>query len=377
MDPKTLISYSGVMWPFPPHHDREMMTYSPALDGARALAIALVIGFHARVPGFQGGFIGVDLFFALSGYLITSLLVEEVRLTGRIALWGFYRNRMLRLWPPFVLMLAAYLIAAPFVWPKFDALRDALLAGAYLTDYSYPLFHRPEILGHTWSLAVEAHYYLLWPFVVAGLLRVSRQQAIAVLVCLFLAATAWRWAAWMSAADWKNLYHRFDTRLSGLVIGSLLAFAAPDVKKQQALAVGIISLSVLGVLTVILHWRNGAAVILQPLVDLASVGLVMALVSPHATRLTAILSCRPIVYVGLISYPLYLWHYPIIRALRAYDWPISIVLAITLSFVVAKLSYDYLESPLRRLRRRWLKRQLPPAGDPLQRHSAEESAAHA
>jgi peptidoglycan/LPS O-acetylase OafA/YrhL len=339
------------------------MIYNPALDGIRALAIVLVIGFHARIPGFQGGFIGVDLFFALSGYLITTLLMAEARQSGRISLWAFYRNRMLRLWPPFLLMLAAYLIVAPFAWPEFHAPGDALLAGLYLTDLSFPFALRPEILRHTWSLAVEAHFYLLWPFLVLGLLRLSRRQAITLLIGLFLAATAWRWAALLSDASWEDLYYRFDTRLSGLIMGSLLAFATPELKQERAYGIGLISLSVIGVLTVMLPWRNTTPIVLQPVIDLASAGLVLALCGAQASALKTILSWRPIVYVGLISYPLYLWHYPIIRMLRAYDWTISIVLAMALSFVMAKLSYDVLESPLRKLRRSWPRRRPSGTGE--------------
>ena len=134
------------------------LRYNPALDGLRAVAVILVISDHCFVPVFDQGYFGVDLFFVLSGFLITRLLVDEIDATGRVDLWRFYLRRFLRLAPPLLLFLIAYVLIAPWFWPQFDFLshmRDAGLAGFYLSDYSQALWHSPKVLIHTWSLSVE------------------------------------------------------------------------------------------------------------------------------------------------------------------------------------------------------------------------------
>jgi peptidoglycan/LPS O-acetylase OafA/YrhL len=316
----------------------------------RALAILLVFCFHARVPGFNGGFIGVDLFFVLSGYLITSVLREEIGRTGGISLVGFYRNRALRLWPALILMLCAYLAFAPLLWPGSDALGDVLLAGLYLTDYSFPWLERPDILNHTWSLAVEAQFYLLWPFVVLLLARLTRRQAMMILMGLFLAATLWRWQAGMAHASWGNLYFRFDMRVSGLVLGSLLAFAAFELDRRAVEILGGVSLLLIGALSLTLYWKSPWAIILQPVIDLASAALVAALASRVPSLLQNIFSARAAVYLGLLSYSIYLWHYPIIRLLRDHDWTVMAVAGAVISLICAQLSFTFLELPLKRYR---------------------------
>jgi len=146
------------------------------LDGLRAVAVVLVISDHCGVPVFDQGYFGVDLFFVLSGFLITRLLVDEIDATGRIELWRFYLRRLLRLAPALLLFLAAYMLIAPSIWPQFDFLlhlRDAALVGFYLSDYSQAFWHNPKVLIHTWSLSVEEHFYLIWPFAVLLLARIG------------------------------------------------------------------------------------------------------------------------------------------------------------------------------------------------------------
>ena len=146
--------------------------YNPALDGLRAVAIVLVLLSHAHAPLFSGAFFGVDLFFVLSGYLITSLLLREVADTGRIDYWDFYRRRFFRLMPALLLFLAAYCLAAPRIWPELaDVYSDAIVSALYLADYGIAFFDSPGTLLHMWSLAVEEHFYLLWPPLLMGIIR--------------------------------------------------------------------------------------------------------------------------------------------------------------------------------------------------------------
>ena len=129
----------------------------------------LVIADHCDISVFDQGYFGVDLFFVLSGFLITRLLVDEIDSTGRIDLLRFYLRRLLRLTPALLLMLTAYLLIAPSLWPQLDLMshvRDAALVAFYLSDYSQAFWHNPKVLIHTWSLSVEEHFYLIWPFAV-------------------------------------------------------------------------------------------------------------------------------------------------------------------------------------------------------------------
>lgn len=145
------------------------MQQNPALDGVRAVAVLAVVAFHCRIPVALGGMIGVDLFFVLSGYLVTSLLRE-----GR-SLPDFFVGRIVRLGPAFLLMLAAYAAFAPWFLSERTVTSDVLLAGLYVSDYSLAFWHEPKMLGHTWSLAVEAKFYLLWPLLILSTRTLRRE----------------------------------------------------------------------------------------------------------------------------------------------------------------------------------------------------------
>jgi peptidoglycan/LPS O-acetylase OafA/YrhL len=340
------------------------MTYNPALDGLRGVAVIAVIAFHCRVPGlsggFFGGFLGVDIFFVLSGFLITGLLQEELQGTGRVALVTFYLRRFLRLTPPLALMLLAYLAAAPLVWPEIttgEHLAGAALAGLYLTDYSIAFWRWPEMLGHTWSLSVEEHYYLLWPALVLLLFRLDRDRQLFWLAVLLALATLWRIASLSFVSEWETAYSRFDTRMSGLLLGGLLRVwlaRGQTIPPVAADALGVLGIAGVGFSMLFFHWGDGAVLVWGlPLVELASAAIILA-ASDERTWVHRRLSSRPLVWVGLISYGLYLWHYPIARALReTAGWPETLLVTLALSLALAALSYHLIERPIRRLRRRW------------------------
>ncbi|MGP1692489.1 MAG: acyltransferase family protein, partial [Giesbergeria sp.] len=199
--------------------------YNPALDGLRGVAILLVVLSHAHVPLFDGAFLGVDLFFVLSGFLITSLLLLERQAHGRIDYVRFYRRRLLRLMPALALFLGTYCLVAPLLWPGLDDVyRDALVSLAYLADYGIAFFDSPGTLLHMWSLSVEEHFYLVWPPLLMFLVRFSRPgQVWRPIALLYLLSWLWRllWVA--HGQQFYEIFFRFDTRASGLLAGSLLA----------------------------------------------------------------------------------------------------------------------------------------------------------
>lgn len=333
------------------------LRYNPALNGLRAIAAMLVIADHCRVPGLSGGYFGVDLFFVLSGYLITRLLAEEFSARGSVDLPGFYLRRILRLTPPLMLMLAAYLALAPSLWPWYSLkahVRDAALAGFYLSDYAHAYWLRPTMLLHTWSLAVEEHFYLIWPLAVLLLARVPFRRRIAWLAGLYLLATAWRSIEYLHLG-WDIAYFSFDTRLSGLVLGALLATGLPHVgrvSQETADGAGIIACVILATCLTMSSWGTPSAMVwMMTLVELAAAAILIA-ASVESSWVSKLLSTPPLVGIGLISYGLYLWHYPAAVFFRTQlpwyqTWPLVLVFALT----AATASYILVERPLQRYRR--------------------------
>jgi peptidoglycan/LPS O-acetylase OafA/YrhL len=330
------------------------LQYNPAFDGVRALAVLAVVAYHCHIPMALGGLIGVDVFFVLSGFLITSILRAELDQTGDLSLGRFYWRRALRLWPPLLLMLAAYAIVAPVLFPDANVLPDVTLAALYLSDYAMAFWVTPLEISHTWSLAVEEHFYLIWPLVILATARMRKRRLAVLLATGFVIATMWRVADTFIGVDWNRTYYRFDTRLSGLILGGLVAVMPWRPSERQATWIGRVSVIVLAVSLFTLRSRTPAPLLWGGLfVDLAAAGLILSLVSGHATQFGRMLSGPWLVYLGTISYSVYLWHYPIARVLRdQLDPTITFGIVTALSIAIAALSWEYVEKPLKTFRRR-------------------------
>lgn len=345
------------------------LRYNPALDGLRAVAAMLVVADHCRVPGFGAGFFGVDLFFVLSGFLITRLLTAELSACGEIDLAGFYLRRILRLTPPLLLMLAAYLAIAPALWPDYGLwahIGDAGLTGFYLSDYAQAFWQHPKMLLHTWSLAVEEHFYLIWPLAVLMLTRVKLRWRLALLFGFYLLATVWRIVE-LQRLDWDAAYYSFDTRLSGLVFGALLAIGLPRlgrIPEGAANAAGVFACITLVSCLKISTWGAPWAMTwAMSLVELAAAAILVAASVP-TSWVSKLLSTPPLVGIGLISYGVYLWHYPAAHFFRAQlpwyqTWPLVLAFALT----AATVSYLIVERPLRQYRRSLGARRSRPTDD--------------
>ncbi len=331
--------------------------YNPALDGLRAVAIALVFADHCHVPGFDAGFFGVDLFFVLSGFLITGLLVDEVEARGSIDLLGFYLRRLLRLGPALLLLLAAYLAIAPVIWPQYGLwshIRDVALTGSYLSDYGRAFWNNPVILQHTWSLSVEAHFYFIWPFAILLLARIEPRWRLPALFGLYLLATAWRIYEYNSLG-WTAAYFRFDTRMSGLICGSLLAIYLPRMDRisdKKANICGVLATIALVFCLSLSFWRAPWSLVwLSPLAQLAAVGFLIS-ASAQNSWVSWTLSARPLVAIGVISYGVYLWHYPAAVFFRSLlPWYEVVPIVLIFSLAAATASYFFVERPLQHYRR--------------------------
>ena len=327
------------------------LKYNPALDGLRAVAIVLVFLSHAHVPMFDGAFFGVDLFFVLSGFLITSLLLKELHQSGRLDYWRFYQRRFLRLMPALLLFLAAYWLFAPLIWPELDDVnQDVVVSALYLADYGIAFFDSPNTLLHMWSLSVEEHFYLVWPPLLALLLSsVGRKQVWRPVLLLVALMFVWR-AYWVAdGQQFYEIFFRFDTRATGMLLGSALAAVAvhrPEwmdaLHARQKYLLWL--LPVLPFIVVGYQWDDAGALLWGlALAELVAAAIIIA-VSKHDGVLYEMLSLPGLVWVGKMSYGIYLWHYPIVRLLRAQmDWPWVVLLGLPLSAAFAALSFYTVE----------------------------------
>lgn len=365
--------------------------YRPALDGLRAVAVLAVMLYHAGVGWARGGFLGVDVFFVLSGFLITLLLLREWDRTGRLDLRAFWLRRARRLLPALFVVLVAVAGYALFLPPaQQQVIRgDTFATLAYVSNWwfiaegssYFARFVEASPLRHTWSLAIEEQFYLLFPLILGlALRRLSSRAALrAALVLGSLASAVLMAALHDPAADPSRAYYGTDTRLQGLLLGAALATALP----ARATAVGPMYGRVLGRL-VPLSWTGpawlglaGLAVLtaraheLSPamyrggfLLAAALTCLVVAGVSlSPESSLARVLSVRPLVAVGVVSYGLYLWHWPVFVVLTAErtglsePWLLLVRFAVTGLLAVA--SYRFVEEPIRtrRLQARFTRTQ--------------------
>ncbi|HEX9118253.1 MAG TPA: acyltransferase family protein [Anaerolineae bacterium] len=362
------------------------LPYLPALDGLRALAVLAVVIYHAGAQWLPGGFVGVEVFFVISGYLITSLLLVEWRSAGRINFGGFWLRRARRLLPALFLLLLVLLALAVIFQPgEVAGLRkDAAAATGYVTNWYLVLSQksyfesvgRPSLLRHLWSLAVEEQFYLVWPLLfssIAGALRPRR--AIWVVLAGAALSVALMFALYRPDVDPSRIYYGTDTRAAGLLLGAALALVwAPGQPyfrvwwQRRRLPRGL-ALDATGTLgLVVLAGASVRITEFQPslyrggflLVDLATLLVILAAVHPDARAVPRLLGLPPLRWTGIRSYGIYLWHWPILMLTRpGLDVPLDglplIVLQAAAIIVAAALSFRFVETPVRQgaLERSW------------------------
>lgn len=336
------------------------MPYSPALDGLRAVAILLVLLFHGRMPGLPGANVGVDVFFVLSGYLITRILMAEHQASGAIDLRRFYRQRLWRLTPPLLLLLLLYALFAPFLWPDYYFhIRDWIVVLIYQADLALVFGMGPQMMLHAWSLGIEERFYLLWPLGLLGLLALRNLR---VALTLLLAGIAllglWRMAAvQIGGVGSVEAYYRFDMRISGLLLGACLGMW---LDKKLPVPEGLLRrhwliLAGLVLLAVVLYPTDdkGRLSFGLPLVEIAVLYLLLWLHCRPRGLLGKTLAWRPIAYAGQLSYGLYLFHYPAMEYLRLqHPWWLTLLVGTGVAFVLAAFSHHLIERPIRRWRKR-------------------------
>jgi peptidoglycan/LPS O-acetylase OafA/YrhL len=366
-----------------PEPVRSGQRYMPGLDGLRALAVLAVIAYHEQLGWAPGGLLGVGVFFTLSGYLITDLLLGQWARSGALNLADFWLRRARRLLPALFVMLAVVTAWVTVVSPsRLASLRGAVAAAAtYSSNWFYIYTHNsyfarfapPGPFDHLWSLAVEEQFYLVWPWLLllgVYFLRGRRPGAVRwlVLPTLVLAATSAvaMLMLYHPGYDPTRVYEGSDTRACGLLVGAALAMVWPSRRSARTAlwsrvvldGAGLAGLAVIGVMI----WRVGqySAFTYQGglvLLSVATAGVVAAVACP-GSLVGVILGWKPLRWVGVRSYGIYLWHYPVIiltsPANSTENLPRA-ALQVAASVGIAALSWRFIEEPIRRgaLERAW------------------------
>ncbi|MST94180.1 MAG: acyltransferase [Pedosphaera sp.] len=346
------------------------LPYLPALDGLRALAVLAVLLYHGGQTWLPGGFLGVEMFFVISGYLITSLLLAEWNQDGRVDFKSFWLRRARRLFPALIALLVVVVgYAVVFLPAEVATLRgDVLSTASYVNNWHQIFSHqsyfdsvgRPSLLRHMWSLAVEEQFYLVWPLAFSLLMGRLGPRRVLVLILAATAASIVLMAVLFEPnTDPSRVYYGTDTRAAGLLLGVALAYWW---RPGQVIggngggmldAVGVIAFATLGACFVFINefqsflYRGGFS-----LTALATAELLAVAVHPRARLVPRVLSWGMLRWVGLRSYGIYLWHFPVFAVTRPQlDVPLDgtslLAVRLALTLGIAAASYRWLETPVR------------------------------
>jgi peptidoglycan/LPS O-acetylase OafA/YrhL len=341
--------------------------FRPDLEGLRAIAVTLVLLYHAAVPGFGGGYVGVDVFFVLSGFLISGLLLRELESTGTISLAGFYARRLRRLLPAVALLILVTVVASVALLSPLragDVAADGVAASLYAsnlrfafqaTDYLQSEL-APSPLLHLWSLGVEEQFYLCWPALLllvtrAGSNRVRRVGLLAGAVVI----ASFALSLWLTGASAPWAFFSLPSRAWELGIGALLAVGATRLAALPgtfAAGAGWLGLAMVAAAGLVIDTSTpfpGFAALLP------TVGTALAMLPgmrPSPGRPATLLGWRPARFMGRISYSLYLWHWPLLvlpTAVAGATLPLPVRVGLMLAAIpVAWASQRWLEDPIRR-----------------------------
>lgn len=355
--------------------NKRNIKYLPSIDALRALAVISVIIYHINPLILPGGFLGVDLFFVISGYLITSLLINEYEKTGKINLIKFYIRRARRLLPALYFMITFVLIFM-VIFNKFlleKTYLDSLFGYFYLSNWWY-IFHKINYFDkfslstpfkHLWSLAIEEQYYLLFPIIFLLFNKIStffkKNNILKYFILILILLSIFLHIYLLDFKNVNRVYFGTDTRIFSILIGALFAVSIPikklyeKINRRKSLKFTIMSLLLLISLLSIMIFVNEYSRLLYPygfvLFSVLS-SLLFIFVSHQNTIISRLFSFKPLVYIGKISYSMYLWHFPIIilvTSLTEYNSLDNLHIIITLILIIAMscFSYYFIEKPIR------------------------------
>ena len=346
------------------------MKYLKSLDGLRGIAILVVCFYHWKIPGFVGGYFGVDIFFVLSGYLITSILLDEYGKTGGISFSSFYYRRFLRLLPALLFLVIVHAGLAVFSTHPARHYIAIVVTLLYLSNWSMALgIFDPGELGHTWSLSVEEQFYLLWPITMYTIVRKFGVKTLA--VCTFLlalASTLERTFLYLTGSTAARVYYALDTRLDSILYGSLVGvvlYFRPTWSRPRFWGKFLPVIAIAGLAWLITTcketepWRYWYGFLLAAVF---STILVWTIATPGAEPLKKALSNPVLVWFGKRSYGLYLWHDFINMVLHTEKRGAGVTaIAAMLALGITELSFRFIERPALSLRTRLVKQVDPPA----------------
>ncbi|ARM32374.1 acyltransferase [Legionella longbeachae] len=338
------------------------MRYRPDIDGLRAVAILLVIFFHAGFKLFPSGFIGVDIFFVISGFLITSIIYGSLQ-NDRFSFVDFYSRRLWRLQPIFIcLIVSTFVLSLIFYLPEdlIQYSKSARKTSLFLSNmfferatkgYFSPNANQLPLL-HTWSLSIEWQCYLILPIMLFGIYRTVNKKHIAkttyLLTVCFLILTLF-----LSTKEPTKHYYHLLSRIFEFLIGSSIVFRQNQFSLNRYLLESLNIAALISIFYIAMNadihigFPNGYAVFLCCATSI----LIISGTSYPQTFLNRFLSLKPIVFIGLLSYSLYIWHWPIfviIRYLKIEETPLVLICAFTLTFIIAYFSWRFIEKPARR-----------------------------
>lgn len=348
--------------------------YMPGLDGLRAFAVLAVILYHLNTDWAPGGLLGVGIFFVLSGYLITDILVSQWERNRRIDLVDFWKRRARRLLPAmYVMILVVGLWCLIGDHARLASLHGDIPAALLYVSNWWFIFHKVSYfesfgpaspLGHLWSLAVEEQFYLLWPFVLMlGLKFLPKRANLSgwIMSLAFISALLMA-VLYVPGTDPSRVYYGTDTRIFALLIGASLAVVWPSIKLKanvSAPAQGLLDAVGLAALIVLLwsiwHTNEYEPFLYRGGLVLISIitAILIAVLAHPASRLAVLVGCKPLRWLGQRSYGLYLWHFPVItlstpQVDTGEPSVIKAIIQVAVSIALAELSYRYVEEPIRR-----------------------------
>ena len=340
------------------------ITYRPDIDGLRALAVVPVVVFHSGLPIFPGGYVGVDVFFVISGYLITSILLEDVQ-AGKYSVLSFYERRVRRIFPALFVVLAACSVASfsvMFAHELYEFAHSLIAAAFFYSNYFFMFdagyFAAPsetKPLLHIWSLAVEEQFYIVFPIYLYAILRLPRRIALWLTIALLLTSLAY--SIYLVRAAPADAFFSAPSRFWELLAGAVLAMVRSE-RRLSARTGALASVAGLALILYAVFAFSDATAFpgLAALAPVAGSALLIATGTSRANPVAYVLAWQPVRFIGLISYSLYLWHWPVLVYFRLWKisepslWEILLLMGVT--FGLAALTWKYVEQPFRR--KRWL-----------------------
>lgn len=331
----------------------------PALDGFRGVAALSVVLVHSQVPPFVSGQVGVDMFFVLSGFLITSVLIEQID-RGRLTYGSFLERRARRLLPAYFVVVLACLVLEQ-VLPMGGTNHGALFGFLYVANWWEALSgHGLGLLGHTWALQIEEQFYVVWPLLLIALIVWTRGRLTRLALAISgvtMLSVASRFVLWGADAPWHRIEFGTDTRVAGLLVGcavgvlmarSRRAFTGRTARLWDAAGIACL-VALVAAMTFSVEDHPLPSIALKwPAVNAIAIVCIVAVVAVPTGALARILSVKPLVLVAEVSYGLYLWHYPVLALLDAHfglaHWWVRF-LGWGITALLSVLSYRFVEQP--------------------------------